>query len=55
MPPRRATTASLTLGRPNPGQGLRNLRERLSAIGGRCLVTSEPGRGTQVALEVDFT
>ena len=41
-------------GRATPGQGLRNLRERLAAIGGRCVVNSEPGRGTRVSLEVDL-
>jgi signal transduction histidine kinase len=50
----RPTPAPLTGGRLTSGQGLRNLRERLSAIGGRCIVTSEPGRGTHVALEVEI-
>ena len=38
--------------RPDTGNGLRNMRQRLSAIGGRCLVDSEPGRGTRVTFEV---
>jgi len=31
--------------------GLRNMRDRLRAVGGRCTVTSEPGKGTSVCLE----
>ena len=41
-------------GRATPGQGLPNLHARLAALGGRCRVTSAPGRGTQVALDVDL-
>jgi signal transduction histidine kinase/ligand-binding sensor domain-containing protein len=50
-----AAAARATPGRPNAGQGLRNLRERLASIGGRCDVTSAPGRGTQVSLEMDLS
>ncbi|MEO7190209.1 MAG: two-component regulator propeller domain-containing protein [Vicinamibacterales bacterium] len=42
-----------TLSAPaTPGQGLKNLGERLSAIGGRCSISSAPGRGTRVELHV---
>jgi signal transduction histidine kinase len=34
------------------GQGLENLANRLSSIGGRCAISSEPGRGTRVELNV---
>ena len=34
------------------GQGLENLANRLSAVGGRCSISSEPGRGTRVELNV---
>ena len=34
------------------GSGLGNLEKRLSAIGGRCEISSEPGRGTRVAMTV---
>jgi len=34
------------------GSGLGNLEKRLTAIGGRCEIHSEPGRGTRVALTV---
>jgi signal transduction histidine kinase len=34
------------------GQGLENLANRLSSVGGRCSITSEPGRGTRVELNV---
>ena len=39
-------------GRICAGHGLGNLDKRLSAIGGRCAVRSEPGRGTCVELTV---
>jgi ligand-binding sensor domain-containing protein/signal transduction histidine kinase len=35
------------------GQGLHNLQDRLSGIGGRCHVASEPGSGTRVELRVE--
>ncbi len=38
--------------RPTSGRGLGNLHERLATIGGRCTVTSVPGQGTRVELEV---
>jgi signal transduction histidine kinase/ligand-binding sensor domain-containing protein len=34
------------------GNGLENMRKRLEEIGGRCEVTSEPGKGTKVRLTV---
>ncbi len=36
-----------------PGMGLKNMRERAQAIGGRISVTSQPGQGTTVAVTVD--
>jgi signal transduction histidine kinase len=35
--------------RQGAGQGLTNIRDRLVAVGGTLLVTSEPGRGTSIA------
>jgi len=32
--------------------GLVNMRARLAALGGSCVVTSEPGRGTTVVLRL---
>jgi signal transduction histidine kinase len=38
---------------PDPnGQGLDNLASRLSSVGGQCSISSEPGRGTRVELNV---
>jgi signal transduction histidine kinase/streptogramin lyase len=36
------------------GHGLGNLQRRLTSIGGRCLIQSEPGKGTRVELTVQF-
>jgi len=41
-------------GRLSTGHGLDNLDKRLAACGGRCVVTSEPGKGTRVELSVNF-
>lgn len=41
-------------GRLASGNGLRNLARRLQSIGGRCEISSEPGRGTTVELTVPF-
>ncbi|MBN2369347.1 MAG: ATP-binding protein [Vicinamibacteria bacterium] len=41
-----------TNSRLSSGQGLGNIRKRLSAIGGRCMVHSAPGKGTRVELSV---
>jgi signal transduction histidine kinase len=38
--------------RGSSGHGLENLANRLSAIGGRCAISSEPGCGTRVELTV---
>jgi signal transduction histidine kinase len=37
---------------PNGGLGLRGMRERVQALGGRVAVESAPGRGTTVAVTV---
>jgi signal transduction histidine kinase len=34
------------------GNGLRNLRQRLAAVGGECLISSQPGAGATVTLAV---
>ena len=46
-------TAALPSGaRATSGHGLDNLADRLTTIGGRCSISSEPGRGTRVELTV---
>ena len=40
-------------GRISSGHGLENLRKRLETIGGHCIITSETGKGTKVAMRVD--
>jgi signal transduction histidine kinase len=35
------------------GQGFRNIRERAEIIGAKCSIISEPGRGTQIVIEVN--
>jgi len=42
-------------GRISSGHGLLNMERRLAAIGGRCVIRSEPGRGTRAELNVDLT
>jgi signal transduction histidine kinase len=37
---------------PAEGQGLRNMAERAQLLGGRLLVVSSPGHGTEVSVEV---
>jgi two-component system, NarL family, sensor kinase len=37
---------------PERGIGLRNMRERLAAIGGRLHIQSEPGHGTQIEVRL---
>ena len=37
---------------PAEGQGLRNMAERAQLLGGRLLVASSPGHGTEVCVEV---
>ncbi len=39
-------------GEPAGADGLRNIRERISRLGGECEIASEPGQGTQVFLRV---
>jgi signal transduction histidine kinase len=39
-------------GGPAEGQGLRNMAERAQLLGGRLLVASSPGNGTEVCVEV---
>ncbi len=34
------------------GQGLRNLRERAKKIGATCTITSAPGQGTKISVEM---
>jgi signal transduction histidine kinase/sugar lactone lactonase YvrE len=41
------------IGRISTGHGLSNLQKRLSASGGRCVITSEPGKGTRVEFIVE--
>jgi signal transduction histidine kinase len=40
-------------GRISSGHGLENLRKRLETVGGQCIITSEPGKGTKVEMRVD--
>ncbi len=53
LEPSDKSAESASAGRISSGHGLENLRKRLEAIGGQCLITSEPGRGTKVAMRVD--
>lgn len=40
-------------GRERAGaNGLRNIRERITRMGGECDITSRPGQGAQVSLRV---
>jgi signal transduction histidine kinase/ligand-binding sensor domain-containing protein len=43
-----------TEARTASGQGLDNLASRLATIGGRCSISSAPGRGTRIELSVDI-
>lgn len=36
------------------GNGLRNMRQRLAAVGGLCQISSKPGAGTKVAMTVSL-
>ena len=40
--------------RDAPGNGLRNMRERATAMGGELSLKSEPGRGTRVEVRIPF-
>lgn len=44
--------ASVSTERLNSGMGLQNLKRRLEAIGGRCVMQSSPGKGTRVEMMV---
>jgi signal transduction histidine kinase/ligand-binding sensor domain-containing protein len=50
-----AKTGPPDAGRISSGHGLGNLEQRLRASGGSCVLTSEPGQGTRVELNVDLT
>jgi len=41
--------------RISTGHGLVNMERRLTTIGGKCIVASEPGKGTRAELNVDLT
>jgi ligand-binding sensor domain-containing protein/signal transduction histidine kinase len=49
-PPPPAANGEAATGRR--GNGLRNMRQRLTTIGGACVVTSQPGGGTTVTLQI---
>jgi signal transduction histidine kinase len=55
MPAARNGAAGAESNRITSGSGLVNLEKRLSAIGGRCRIHSEPGRGTRVEMTVAIT
>jgi len=46
--------ASASPDRIQSGLGLPNLRKRLEAVGGECLMQSAPGKGTRVEMSVAF-
>ncbi len=46
-------TASRPASRGGRGDGLENMRHRLEQIGGRLLLESEPGGGTNIRMEVE--
>jgi len=48
VPPVTASNGPVRNGRG--GNGLRNMRQRLTTIGGECLISSQPGAGTRVSL-----
>ena len=39
-------------GRISSGHGLENLHNRLNAVSGQCVITSEPGKGTRVEFKI---
>lgn len=41
--------------RPGGGEGLKSMRDRMSVIGGTLQITSAPGRGTTLTLQVTLT
>jgi signal transduction histidine kinase len=50
--PMDAHSPSLSEGRLISGRGMKNLSARLQEVGGRLEITSEPGRGTRLALRI---
>ena len=38
--------------RPGRGNGLKNMRQRLEKIGGRCEIQSQPGAGTEIIFQL---
>ena len=36
------------------GDGLKNMRQRLSAVGGECMISSHPGEGTTIIMKISF-
>jgi signal transduction histidine kinase len=34
------------------GNGLKNIRQRLTAVGGECLITSRSGNGTNIVMRI---
>lgn len=47
-----SATAEVRPGRPSGGQGLSNMAARATMLGGRLLVVSAPGQGSEIRLEV---
>jgi signal transduction histidine kinase len=47
-------TVSAAKGRAASGNGLENMRRRLTAIGGSCEIQSAPGAGTKVIFSVQL-
>jgi signal transduction histidine kinase len=52
LPERKNGDTTTTGSRIGSGSGLVNLEKRLAAVGGRCEIHSEPGRGTRVSMKV---
>ena len=50
LPPESGATAPIREGRR--GDGLKNMRQRLEALGGDCVITSRPGMGATVTLRI---
>jgi signal transduction histidine kinase len=50
-----AATASAPARGGRGGNGLKNMQQRLTAIGGECLVSSRPGEGASVTLRIPLT
>jgi ligand-binding sensor domain-containing protein/signal transduction histidine kinase len=56
-PPSALDAPPLEKGRARPGNGLKNMRQRLSDVGGECLITSPatPAGGTSVSMRARLT